>query len=57
MTSEEQKYLLDELLATLIAQAREVCAAWHDASRLDGPERLERALKDLEELVGWDERR
>lgn len=58
MTSEER--LLDEtgkLLDKLIAQAREVCAAWHDASRLDGPDRFARALQDLEELVGRDHRR
>lgn len=55
-TSEQDKYLLDELLSTLIERAREVCAAWHDASRLDGPERLERALKELEDIVGWERR-
>lgn len=58
MTSEQR--LLDEtgkLLDKLIAQAREVCAAWHDASRLDGPDRFARALAELEELVGRNQRR
>lgn len=58
MTSEQR--ILDEtgkLLDKLIAQAREVCAAWHDASRLDGPDRFARALQELEALVGRDQRR
>jgi hypothetical protein len=58
MTSDQR--LLDEtgkLLDKLVAQAREVCAAWHDASRLDGADRFARALEDLEALVGRDQRR
>lgn len=60
MTAAQQKHLLDDtgkLLDKLIAQAREVCAAWHDASRLDGPDRFARALAELEELVGRNQRR
>lgn len=57
MTSEQRLDETGKLLDKLVAQAREVCAAWHDAARLDGPDRFARALQDLEALVGRDQRR